>query len=184
MSSDSAMDREKGCGTSMEVRHINAFLEATKAVFDTMVKAPVTFEKPQMATGRANYDVSGVIGLSGDVVGSVIVGFSTESATKIASAFACSPLQPGTPDFADAIGELANMIAGGAKAKFEGQAVSIGCPSVVVAPAHQISSPSGAASICIYCNTSMGRFAIDVTMQSSVQRANTTSSSAAGVRAA
>lgn len=161
----------------MDVRHINAFLEATKAVFETMVRLPVTFEKPQLGMGKANYDVSGVIGLSGDVVGSVIVGFSKESATPIASALAGCPLEVGTSDFADAIGELSNMIAGGAKAKFEGQAVSIGCPSVVVAPAHQISSPSGSARICIFCNTSVGRFVIDVTIQSSTKAADSTSAS-------
>lgn len=162
----------------MDVRHINAFLEATKAVFDTMVKLPVTFEKPQLGTGKAEYDVSGVIGLSGDVVGSVIVGFSKVSAVQIASSFAGCKLEAGTSDFADAIGELSNMIAGGAKAKFEGQAVSIGCPSVVVAPSHQISSPSSAASICIYCNTAAGRFVIDVTIQSSTKAAAKTSTPA------
>jgi chemotaxis protein CheX len=156
---------------SMDVRHINAFLEATKAVFDSMVRLPITFEKPQLGTGKSQYDVSGVIGLSGDVVGSVIVGFSKVSAVQIASAFAGSPLELGTSDFADAIGELANMIAGGAKAKFEGQDVSIGCPSVVVAPAHSISSPSSSASICIYCNTAGGRFVIDITMQSNSKKA-------------
>lgn len=153
----------------MDVRHISAFLEATKAVFETMVRLPVTFEKPQLGAGNANYDVSGVIGLSGDVVGSVIVGFSKESAVPIASALAGCPLQVGTSDFADAIGELSNMIAGGAKAKFEGQKVSIGCPSVVVAPSHQISSPSGSARICIACNTTVGQFVIDVTIQASTK---------------
>jgi len=154
---------------NMDVRHINAFLEATKAVFSSMVKLPVTFEKPELGTRKEPYDVSGVIGLSGDVVGSVIVGFSKMSAVQIASSFAGSRLEVGTADFADAIGELANMIAGGAKAKFEGQAVSIGCPSVIIAPSHQISSPSSATSICIHCNTAAGRFTIDVAIQSSVK---------------
>jgi len=154
---------------SMDVRHINAFLEATKAVFSSMVKMPVTFEKPQLGTRKEQYDVSGVIGLSGDVVGSVIVGFTKMSAVQIASAFAGTRLDVGSADFADAIGELANMIAGGAKAKFEGQAVSIGCPSVIIAPSHQISSPSSATSICIHCNTAAGRFTIDVALKSSTK---------------
>ncbi len=132
---------------SMDARHINAFLESTQAVFDSMVKMPPTFEKPQLGTGKEHFDVSGVIGLSGDVVGSVIVGFSKMSAVQIASAFAGCQLDIATPDFADPIGELTNMIAGGAKAKFEGQAVSIDCPSVVIAASHQISSPSNTAHI-------------------------------------
>jgi len=78
---------------NMDVRHINAFLEATKAVFDTMIKLPVTFEKPELGTRKEQYDVSGVIGLSGDVVGSVIVGFTKMSAVQIASAFAGTRLE-------------------------------------------------------------------------------------------
>ena len=34
-------------------------------------------------------------------------------------------------DFTDAVGELVNMISGGAKALLEGKEVSMGCPSVV-----------------------------------------------------
>lgn len=157
---------------SMDARHINAFLEATQAVFDTVLKLPVTFEKPQLNTGRQSYDVSGVIGLSGDVVGSVILGFSKVSAVQIASTFAQSRLEIGAPDFADAVGELANMVAGGAKAKFEGISVSIGSPSVVIAPNHQITAPSKSASICIYCNTPMGRFAVDVAFQACAKAAS------------
>jgi len=164
----------------INAQHINAFLEATKAVFETMVKLPVTFEKPQLGTGKQQYDVSGIIGFSGDVVGSVVVGFTNLAAVQIASVFAGSRLQVGTPDFADAIGELANMIAGGAKAKFVGQNVSIGCPSVVVAVSHQISSPSSAASICIFCNTAAGRFVIDVNIQSSVNAPASGAADAAG----
>jgi len=151
---------------NMDARHINAFLEATKAVFDTMLSLPVEFEKPQLKSANHTHDVSGIIGLSGDVVGSVVVGFSRIPAAQIASALAGSRLEVGSADFADAIGELTNMIAGGAKAKFEGLAVSIGCPSVVIAPNHQISSPSGVVGITINCNTAAGRFAIDVVFQS------------------
>jgi chemotaxis protein CheX len=156
---------------SIDAKHIKAFLEATQAVFDTMLKLPVTFESPTLGSGGQAYDVSGVIGLSGDVVGSVTVGFGRLSAVQIASAFAGSRLEIGTPDFADAIGELANMIAGGAKAKFEGMKVSIGCPSVIVAPRHQITPPSNTAIICIPCNTAAGRFVIDVTFQTGAKTA-------------
>ena len=57
----------------MDVRHINAFLEATKTVFDTMLKIPVTFAKLVLNSAPQTHDVSGVIGLSGDVVGSVVI---------------------------------------------------------------------------------------------------------------
>ena len=175
-----AAPREGQRRMSIDVRHINAFLEATQAVFSSMVKLPVTFEKPELGTRDNQYDVSGVIGLSGDVLGSVIVGFTKLSAVQIASAFAQTRLEIGTPDFADAIGELANMIAGGAKAKFEGQSVSIGCPSVIIAPGHKVTSPSSAKSICIHCNTAAGRFTIDVAIQSSTKAQASPAAAASG----
>jgi chemotaxis protein CheX len=96
----------------MDARYITAFLEATKAVFGTMLKLPVTFEKPELTPGGQPFDVSGIIGLSGDVTGSVIVGFSRLSAVQVASALAGSRLEFGSADFADAVGEITNMIAG------------------------------------------------------------------------
>ncbi len=150
----------------MDVRYINAFLESTKAVFDTMLKIPVTFDKPHSIREQRTHDVSGVIGLSGDIVGSVVVGFGKQSAMRIVTAFAGVGIEYGTPDFADAIGELTNMIAGGAKSKFEGCSVNIGCPTVITSPDHNIRSPSDATSICIPCNTPGGPFVIEVAFRS------------------
>ena len=151
----------------MDARHINAFLESTRAVFGTMLKVPVAFEKPEISTEPHTSDVSGVIGLSGDIAGSVIVGFCKLSSVQIASALAGTRLEFGSADFADAIGEIANMIAGGAKSRLDGMDVKISCPTVVLAPNHDIRTPSGAASICIPCTTPAGRFTIDVAFQRS-----------------
>lgn len=164
---------------TMNAAHINAFLDATKAVFETMLKIAVTFEKPTLGSVEQHHDVSGVIGLSGDIVGSVVVGFSKLSAAQFASALAGQHVDPNSPDFADAIGELTNMIAGGAKAKFEGFDVSIGCPSVVIAPQHHVKTPRNAATICIPCNTPVGRFTIDVAFQMSAAAAGQTQCPAA-----
>ena len=156
----------------MDVRHINAFLEATKAVFDTMLKIPVTFGEPGLNRVPQTHDVSGVIGLSGDVVGVVVVGFGEQTAVRIVCAFAGARHEFGSPDFEDAIGELTNMIVGAAKSKFEGLSVSIGCPSVISSPDHHVARPSDAASICIPCITPGGKFVIEVTSRSIDQAAS------------
>lgn len=150
----------------MDVNHINAFLEATKAIFDTMLRIPVTFERPELSRERVKHDISGVIGLSGDVVGSVVVGFPKETAVRIVSALAGEVLEFGTPDFLDAIGELTNMIAGGAKSKFDGLRVTIGCPLVITSPDHNVTPPTDAVTISIPCDTPGGRFAIEVAFRS------------------
>ncbi|MFT5422741.1 MAG: chemotaxis protein CheX [Phycisphaerales bacterium] len=151
---------------SIEASHINAFLESTQALFDTMIGLPVTFGTPKIKDSNQPYDISGIIGLSGDVVGSVVIGFDQDAAIKIVAEFTGEETAVDSPDFADAIGEVANMIAGGAKAKFDGMSVSIGCPSVITAPSHHISSPSAAASITIPCETTAGWFQIDISFRS------------------
>jgi len=151
---------------SIQAAHINAFLESTKTLFDTMIGMPVSFETPKIKDGNQPYDISGVIGLSGDVVGCVLIGFDQDAAINIVTKFTGEPAELNTPDFDDAIGEVVNMIAGGAKAKFEGMDVSIGCPSVITSPKHQVTSPSAAESIIIPCVTAAGGFQIEISFRS------------------
>lgn len=147
---------------SLTSSHVNAFLKATTAVFETMLHMPVTFDKPEAVRQQTRHDVSGVIGLSGSVAGSVVLAFDRATAVALVEAFAGPGMEYGSADFADAIGELTNMVVGGAKSKFEGMSVSIGCPTVVTAPDHSVISPSQAARISIPCNTPAGTFVIEV----------------------
>jgi Holliday junction resolvasome RuvABC endonuclease subunit len=48
----------------------------------------------------------------------VVLAFPTETAERVVSLFCGQQLAAGTPDFADAIGELVNMVSGGAKAVY------------------------------------------------------------------
>jgi CheY-specific phosphatase CheX len=77
-------------------------------------------------------DVSGVIGMSGDVTGSVVLSFPQATAENLVALFGGSKADMGSPEFADAIGELVNMVAGGAKAMFKNRKCAISTPSVIV----------------------------------------------------
>jgi chemotaxis protein CheX len=166
----------------MDARFINAFLESTRNLFGTMLNSTVGFGTPHVHDQLTRYDVSGIIGLTGDVTGSVVLCLPRKTAESIVGTFAGTPLEFGSADFADAVGELVNMVAGGAKAKFEGRSVSISCPSVVVASVHQVQSPSGAACISVPCHCPAGDFAINLAIQAAALgagRVTTTSSAAA-----
>lgn len=100
----------------MDVRYINPFIAAVKHVFKTMLSTDIMISKPRLKSpDEGNFDVSAVIGFSGDAAGAVILCFRTDTAVKTASKFTGSPLTPQHPDFSDALGELANMVAGQAK---------------------------------------------------------------------
>ena len=149
----------------MDVRFINPFIMAIKNVFSTMVRTEVTVGKPQVRTAELrSADVSGVIGLSGDATGAVVLSFPRVVACKVASMFAGAELTPEDEDFADAIGELANMIAGNAKKDFGGVAVTISLPSVIVGAGHQVSQLRASPQLVIPCQTPMGPFNVEVAM--------------------
>lgn len=141
------------------------FVNSVRNVFATMVKVQTTLGKPALkTTPGASYDVSGVIGFSGQAVGNVVVSFQRDAAEALASAFACTPLKVTDADFPDAIGELANMIAGSAK-KDLGTLASITVPSVIIGAGHTIARLSDVPCIVIPCSTPVGDFAVEVNIK-------------------
>lgn len=149
----------------MDVRYINPFVKSICNVFETMCSLKVTVGKPGLKTNHLPLtDVSSVIGFSGDAAGSVVIDFSFDIASKVASAFAGTEITPQHPDFADALGELANMIAGGAKCQFEGLNISISLPNVIVGHNHNVSASKVTPRIVIPCTTDVGTFHVEVGM--------------------
>lgn len=149
----------------MDVRYINAFAKSIRNTFETMCSLPITMGKPELKTGvDPSSDVTGVIGFSGDAAGSVVLHFRFDAASKIASRFAGIDITPQHPDFADAVGELANMVAGGAKAHFEGLDISISLPSVIVGEKHNVSASRSSPRLIIPCTTEAGVFHVEVGM--------------------
>lgn len=150
----------------MDAQYIRPFIASIQNVFTTMMQLPVTVQPPKIKDNPSmTYDVSGIIGLSGDVVGSVVLSFPKDTAERIVSLLTGSPMTCESPDFADAIGELVNMVSGGAKASFTGKKVSISCPSVVVGTGHKVAKQTDAPTIVIPCATDCGEVAIEVTIQ-------------------
>jgi len=152
----------------MDPQYITPFIKSTKNVFSTMLNMPVTINEPSIKTAStATFDVSGIIGMSGDVVGSVVLSFSKETAEKLVTAFCGMELPSDSPDFADAIGELVNMVSGSAKGMFLDKDVSISCPSVVIGPGHVINTRSDTPCVSIPCSTPAGDLTIEIAIRES-----------------
>lgn len=151
----------------MDASYITPFIESTKSVFGTMLNLPVKCGRPlpESAIPSANADVSGIISLSGDVVGAVVLSFQMDAAAAIVGRFVGMEVDPASEDFGDAVGELVNMVSGGAKAKFEGKNVNISCPQVVVGTGHKVQQMSDAVCIRIPCSSELGEFAVEVSMK-------------------
>lgn len=140
--------------------------ESITTVFSTMLALDVFVGEPQHMKEQkaATHDVSGIISFSGDLVGTMALCFSSEMAIKIVKSFTGMDVKPGDDDFADAIGELANMAAGSAKSRFE-RNISLSCPSVVIGSGHQIHPRRDFTEFTVPCECAGGSFDIEVSIK-------------------
>ena len=64
----------------MKAEHINPFLASTLSAFETMLGCGLSRGTPYVKTGATpEHEVSGVIGLSGNARGTVVLGLSREA---------------------------------------------------------------------------------------------------------
>ena len=149
----------------MDVKYINPFVTAVKKLFNTMIEVPFKLGTPSLKKGNVPaYEISGIIGLSGTVSGCVVINLSKDIALQLVSALIGDEVTELDDDCTDAIGEIANMIAGNAKTDFPSEGTSMSVPSVVVGR-HQVSYPSGLPIIAIPCMTDKGELVIEVALE-------------------
>jgi chemotaxis protein CheX len=149
----------------MDVRYVNPFLTAVKDVFETMIEVSFSVGKPCLKKdGIPSHEVSGIIGISGEVTGSVVISLSEKTALQLASALLGDQLTELDEDCVDAIGEIANMVAGSAKNAFPVGNTSLSVPTVVIGK-HEVNYPSSIPIISIPCETSEGKFGVDIALK-------------------
>jgi chemotaxis protein CheX len=149
----------------IKVEFVNPFLDATSAVFKTMLGTELKRGALYLRQGMTlSHEISGIIGLSGKAKGTVLIGMNTDFAISVTEKLLGDKPDGLTPDVIDAVGELANMIAGGAKTRLEELNMSISLPSVIAGKNHTVSFPSGAVPIGIPFESDLGAFSVEVSL--------------------
>jgi chemotaxis protein CheX len=149
----------------MNVEYINPFVLSVINVFQTMVGIELTRGQPFVKEGfQPRHDISGIIGLSGKAKGTIVLCLEREMALLTTAALLGEELESTqiTADVIDAVGELANMIAGGAKAKLAQFEMSVSLPSVITGKGHCIEFPSRTQPICIPFTAEAGNLDVEV----------------------
>lgn len=95
---------------------------ATREVFQLMLACQLT---PPSNLDESGLDVTSMVGLAGQLCGVMTVRCQRQAAILMASKMLGLPIEKVGPDFADAIGEVCNMVAGNFKNKIAG--LSDGC---------------------------------------------------------
>ena len=154
----------------MDVKIINPFLQGT---LDVLKKMAFVVPRPGKAYLKehsiAAGDVSGIIGLTGDVVGSLAISFSEACICDLCSRLLGELHRAVNQDVFDAVGEITNMISGVARAHMEkeGMRVYSAIPSVVYGRNHMIDHLLKTPSIVIPFSTDQGAFVVDVCIKNS-----------------
>ncbi len=149
----------------MDRRYVKPFLDAIEDVFETMIEVSLTLGRPGLKKEKApSYEVSSIIGISGEVSGSVVINLSEATALELASGLLGEELAELDEDCIDAIGEVANMVAGSAKAGFPEENTSLSVPTVIVGK-HKVNYPSAVPIVSIPCDTGSGQFNVDIALK-------------------
>lgn len=150
----------------MKAEHINPFLRSLANTFSTMLECEVERGELQMRGDMATpYPISGVIGLSGKAVGTVVINLSEEVALKAASTMLMTEINEINDEVIDAVGELANMVAGAAKTELEEYQLSVSLPNVITGLNHDIHFPSNCTPIAVPFDTPWGPLRLEVGLE-------------------
>jgi chemotaxis protein CheX len=126
-------------------QYIQPFIKVCTSVFKDMLHCDLITEKVFFVEKEAfnNWDISGVIGLSGEAKGAVAISMKTETAIKLTEILTGIKHEYMDSDVVDAVGELVNIIAGNVKKDLEEMfRLVISLPTIVRGKAHLIVWPS------------------------------------------
>jgi chemotaxis protein CheX len=121
------------------------FMRVTVNTFKNFVGFDLIPKNPYMLNREQDfeYDISGVIGLSGAIKGAVILSMNKDVATKLTGRLTGAEHTEIDHDVADALGEIVNIISGNIKKDVrEGDDIRISLPTIIRGSEHYLSWPS------------------------------------------
>ncbi|WP_425400548.1 chemotaxis protein CheX [Aeoliella sp.] len=147
----------------MRAEYINPFIESTVDVFKTMLGANV--QRTGLSVNETfcpQYDITGIIGLSGKAHGDVVISFEADVALEATRTLMGGTYTDLDEDVVDTVGELTNMIAGNAKTQLQSLEMSLALPTVIVGHNHSIRFPSKVKPLSLPFHCEWGNFSIEV----------------------
>lgn len=154
----------------MDVKFINPFLQGTIEVLKKMAFVEPRPGKVYLKdTALAHGDVSGIIGITGDMIGSLAISFGESCICHLVGSMLGESFAEANQEVFDGVGEITNMISGVARTHMEkeGMHVYAAIPSVIYGKNHTINHILKSPSIVIPFVTDQGSFVVDVCIKKS-----------------
>jgi chemotaxis protein CheX len=150
----------------MKVEYINPFIESTYELFSTMLAAKAARGDVGIAGKNANpRDLMALIGISGRARGMVALAFPVDTALHMVNRLLGTEVRTVDDTVSDAIAEMVNIVAGGAKAKLSGDGppMDLSLPTVVRGSHFNVDYPSGSVWLEVPFESDLGPFSLRVT---------------------
>ena len=143
---------------------VQPFIIATIETYEKMVghTTPVAQQYTLNQGSGIGKDISAVIGISGDILGSVSISYLEADSLSTLSAFIGVPVTKLDSESMDAVGELVNIIAGYAKNFIEDNHTIISLPTVITGKGLMIKEPSDVFSFNVPFKSVVGDFDLSV----------------------
>jgi chemotaxis protein CheX len=154
----------------MKVEYINPFTRATVNVFKNFLNMEISSGKPLLSKKKKIFkDITGVIGLAGDVTGSVVLSFPKSiSLTMVENLIMKKPSQI-DEEVIDTVGEILNIIVGNAKEDLTEFDIRISLPNVITGTNYDISWPQKAPIISVPFHFQGSEFNLLVSMKNNAR---------------
>lgn len=145
------------------IEHLECVDEAVISVLNKTCGVELALQADDVSLGDTE-TIVGIISLIGHVDWSMSLGFSSEAATVLASKFAGFEIPFDSDDMGDAIGEIANIIAGEVKANLDRKAIktNISLPNVFRGAKIQLLKGRGVTSSKAFYESSVGMFWVGI----------------------
>jgi chemotaxis protein CheX len=134
-------------------KYIQPFIDVCKNVFKEFIGSEAAVDRPYFmeANTAMDWDISAIIGLTGEARGAVVMSMKKELATKLTDLLTGTQHNDLDDEVVDAVGEIVNIIAGNVKKNLEEAfKLIISLPTIVQGQGHVIKWPHGQARIiCI-----------------------------------
>jgi chemotaxis protein CheX len=158
----------------MDVKYINPFINGTLEVLKKMAFIDAVPGKPYLKKDEfAHGDVSGIIGITGDAIGSLSLSFSEACICGIVTNMLGEEYHEVTRDILDAVGEITNMVSGASRTQLEklGMSVYAAIPTVIHGKNHTITHILKSPSIVLPFSTRVGKFVVDFCIKTTEESA-------------
>lgn len=152
---------------SVDVNIINPFISATINALETMALCKPTRNKVYLKENDIlTGDISAVMGVTGDVNGSIILSFTLGAACKAVGNMLGTEYTELNEEVKDGIQEICNLVAGQAKTELSGTKYhfTLGLPTSISGKNHEISHVKGVPCIVAEFDLEGHPFTVEVSI--------------------